>query len=734
MLRATTRYATTHPKRVIALWVVIGLALAALGGLKSYSVTTDDTAQFLPHGSPSAQAVRYGQEAFGVQKGTSTVTVLLERADGGALTAADGAAVRSLGAGLPRWRPDLDALRSDAEGVDVAQRAGRIVDTAAGPVADGGRFALVAVQWQANATDPVALGAFRQLRDEVVRDARAHELRAGFTGGVASAADFDDATKATQLLASLLLFGAVLVLSAVFFRGVLAAILPLLAIVVVSGAATGLVVGAALVLGFELDQSTPQLITVVLVGVGIDYFLFLLFRVRERLRAGDDRRTAAAHAAARVGPAIASAALVVAAAFATLGLAQFGQFRVLGPSIAISVLVMLLAGITFMPAIAAVTGRALFWPSPTWMHERADGRAARLGALIARRPGRVALGATALLVVLSVAALGARSDYDLSSGGPDTPATRTADQITASLPEGAGDPQQVYVRSTTALTPQRLAPLRARLASVDGVGSVSGAVLTDDRHGARIDVALDAASTTTAGMAVARGPLRDVLRTSAPAGSQALLGGNAAVFADVGDSIGHDLRLIFPIAAVLILLVLIAMLRSAVASLFLLAAVGLEFVATLGSAVFVFQDVGGADGVAFTLPLVLFLFVVALGTDYNILMTARLREELRAGRAPRDAVAEGVRHAAPAIAAAGLVLATSFATLMLTPDAGARQMGFAMAVGILLASLIVSSLLVPAVMALAGSRRGIGVARLPADAERRLAHRAGGRGGARHGA
>jgi RND superfamily putative drug exporter len=115
----------------------------------------------------------------------------------------------------------------------------------------------------------------------------------------------------------------------------------------------------------------------------------------------------------------------------------------------------------------------------------------------------------------------------------------------------------------------------------------------------------------------------------------------------------------------------------------------------------VFADAGG---IAFTLPLVLFLFVVALGTDYNILMTARLREEMLGGVPARQAVAEAVRHVAPAIAAAGLVLASSFATLALQADEGARQMGFAMAFGILLASLVVSSVLVPAITVLAGRR------------------------------
>jgi putative drug exporter of the RND superfamily len=700
MLARIIRYATSHPKRVIAVWLVFGIGLAVLGGIKSYSVTTDDTAQFLPKRSESAQGTRFAQRAFGVQKGTTTVTVLLRRSDGDPLSAADRTRVTALAAGMARWRPDLEPLSSEADGIDVAKRAGGVVAAAAGPAAGNGR--LVAVQWKANTTDPVAQKAYGQFRDRFAAQARANGLQAGFTGGIALVADTTDATKTRALVAQILLLGAVLGLGLLFFRGPLAAIVPLLAITVVGGAATGLIVLAALAFGFQLDAGTPQLISVVLVGVGIDYFLFLLFRVRERLRAGEDRRTAAANAAARVGPVIASSGLAVVAAFATLAIAQFGQFRVLGPSIAISVLVMLLAGVTFMPAIAAVSGRALFWPSKRWMHPPAAGPAARLGAGIVRRPGRTALGVTMVLIALATAALGTTMNYDLSSSGPSTPATRTADLVAASLPRGATDPQQVYVRSSKALSAAALEPMRRGLARVDGVGSVAAPVLTPDRRGARIDLALDVEATSRRGMDIARGPLRDAAHTTAPAGSVAMVAGNAAVFADVSDSIDHDLKLIFPIAAALIGLILVVTLRSAVAPLYLLAAVALEFVATLGASLLVFQTLGGAHGVAFTLPLILFLFVVALGTDYNILMTARLREEMLAGASPGQAVAEAVRHVAPAIAAAGLVLATSFGTLMLQADAGSRQIGFAMAVGILLASLVVSSVLVPAITVLAG--------------------------------
>jgi RND superfamily putative drug exporter len=649
--------------------------------------------------------VEYGQDAFGVQKGTATVTVLVKRSDGATLAPADRAGVAALTAQMRRWKPDLGPLKAETEGMDPAGRAGGVVDAAAGPVAGKGRFQLVAVQWKANTTDPVAQQAYEQFRDHFADAAAERDLRVGLTGGIATVTDATQAGEVRTYIGQGLLFGSVLVLSFLFLRGVLAAILPLLTILVVAGGATGLIVGSAIVFGFQLDQSTPQLITVVLLGIGVDYFLFLLFRVRERLRVGDDRRTAATNAGVRVAPVIASAALAIVAAFATLGLAEFGQFRVLGPSVAIAVLVMLLAGLTLMPAVAAVTGPKLFWPSKTWRQEPAGGPAARLGAGIARRPARTALIVTALLVALAGAALGTKMDYDLSSGGPETAATRTADEISASLPEGASDLQQVYVRSDEApLTSASLQPLRRRLGQVRGVGTIAEPVLTPDRRGARLDVALDVPSTTAAGMAIARGPLREAARDATPPAATAMVGGTAAVFADVSDSIDHDLRLVFPIAAGLIFLILVFVLRSALAPVYLLVAVALEFAASLGAATLVFQTVGGASGVAFTLPLVLFLFVVALGTDYNILITHRLREEMLAGRAPRQAVAEAVRRTAPTIAAAGLVLAACFGTLMLEADEGARQMGFAMAFGILLASLAVSTVLVPAITALVGAR------------------------------
>jgi RND superfamily putative drug exporter len=465
------------------------------------------------------------------------------------------------------------------------------------------------------------------------------------------------------------------------------------------------VVLAASTFGYKIDPSLPSLVGTVLIGIGIDYFLFMTFRFREHLRAGEDRKHAAAAAASRVSHVVASAAMAIIVAFATLGLAQFGQFRVLGPSVAIAIFVMLLAGITLVPAILAASGRKLFWPAKAWEQQRDDGLATRIGAFVARRPGRVALIAAGLLAVFAIAATGVRMNYDLGIARA-TQSARVEAQIARVLPKGVIDPQRIYVSSPRTLTAGSLEPMRARLATLRHVAQVSPVQLAPGGKAAEIDVALNIDSTTGTALKLAGqdGPIRNAVHATTPAGAVAMVGGTGSVYADVSSSISKDLRLIFPIAAGLILLILFAMLRSGVAPLYLLLAVGLEFAATLGASVVVFQHAAGQPGVAFTLPLVLFLFVVAIGTDYNMLMSARLREGFEAGLSARQAIANAIRHAAPPITAAGLVLATSFGSLMIYDDYGTKETGFGMAIGILFASFVVSTLLVPALTALIGKR------------------------------
>ncbi|MEV7415880.1 MMPL family transporter [Streptomyces sp. NPDC089919] len=702
MIRALTRFATRHPWKIIAVWAVLGVALAGVTPVLTARVTQSQTGDFLPREYDSAAALRIAEERFGADPDAVTVTVLVARKDGARLTAADHEKVAAGAARLGKRR--IEMPREDDMPSFLVPDRSQTPRVATAMTAPDGRFALLSVALTGNAADEGVQGVFRAFRDTARSQFAEAGLRTGFTGPLADGVDTADSHKTASTIGSALIMGLIVLLNVLVFRSLLAAVLPLLAVALISGVAGGAVAGAAMLTGLQLDAGTPGLIGVVLLGIGVDYFLFLLFRFREQLRSrpGQPAREAAAQVCGRVGTAITSAALTIVAAFATLGLASFGQFRSMGPAIAVAVLVMLLAGLTLMPALLAAAGRRMFWPSRSLRREPPAGIAARFGAAVARRPLAMAAASVALLAALAAGLVGIRMDYGLPVGGERTPAAATAAEISRSLPAGVSDPASVYVLAEPGdrLTAGRLGGLSRALAGVDGVGRVAPAVLDGERRAARIDLYPTPAPGSQEVRDLVSGPVRETVARHAPAGTTAHVGGTAAIFADVSAAVDHDLKVVFPVAAALIALILLLLLRSLLAPVVLLLSVGLGFAATLGAATLVFQHGLGEPGVAFTLPLVLFLFVVALGTDYNILITDRIREEMQRPGPARAAVARAVRHTAPAVATAGLVLAASFATLATTP--GSRQIAFAMALGIMLSAIVLSLVLVPALAVLFG--------------------------------
>jgi len=297
-----------------------------------------------------------------------------------------------------------------------------------------------------------------------------------------------------------------------------------------------------------------------------------------------------------------------------------------------------------------------------------------------------------------------KMDYGTGSGGTGTPAAATAAEISRALPAGVSDPTEVYVTSSDggALDRHGVDVLVKALGRTQGVGQVTPVVYDKVGDAARIGLYLTADPQSQKARDLVSGPVRATVAQHTPAGAEAHVGGTAAIFADISTAVTGDLELVFPLAAALVALILLVLLRSVLAPVVLMLSVGLGFAATLGASALVFQHVRGEAGVNFTLPLVLFLFVVALGTDYNILMGDRIREEMERPGPARSAVARAVRHTAPAIATAGLVLAGSFGSLAVNPAPATQQIGFATALGILLSAFVLSVALIPALAALLG--------------------------------
>ncbi|WP_406529562.1 MMPL family transporter [Streptomyces sp. I8-5] len=702
VIRALTGYSTRHPWKVIALWAVLGVVLSALAPTLIGRVTQNQTGDFLPKSYDSAAALEIAEEQFGMNPDATTVTMLVARSDGKALGAADEKWVEAEAAKLAQRRVIMP--REDDRPKFLVPDRSQTPRIAPAMMAPDRSFELLSVELIGNRTDKGVQGVYRAFRDAARTQFSEAGMRTGFTGSLADTVDTTDSHETAGKVGGALLMGLILLINVLVFRSVLAALLPLVAVAMIIGVAGGAVAGAAILTGRKLDAGTPDLIGVVLLGIGIDYLLFLLFRFREQLRARPEQsaREAAGQVSARVGTAITSAALTIVAGFATLGVATFGQFRSLGPAIAVAVLVMLLGSLTLLPALLAAAGRKMFWPSQALGHDPDEGRAARFAAQVARRPMTMTFASVALLAALAAGLIGIRMDYGQGNAAAKTPAAATETEISRALPAGVSDPTSVFVTATDGgtLTTGRLDGLSRALTQVKGVGQVAPTVLNKDHRAARIDLYPTADPQSQQARDLASGPVRGAVAQHTPAGTTAHVGGTAAIYADISTAVDHDLKIVFPVAAALIALILLLLLRSLLAPVILMLSVGLGFAATLGAATLLFQHVLGKPGVNFSLPLVLFLFVVALGTDYNILISDRIREEMQRPGPARAAVARAAQHTTPAIATAGLVLAGSFATLATTP--GNEQIAFATTLGILLSALVLSLVLVPALTALLG--------------------------------
>jgi putative drug exporter of the RND superfamily len=373
-------------------------------------------------------------------------------------------------------------------------------------------------------------------------------------------------------------------------------------------------------------------------------------------------------------------------------------FRILGPSLAVAVLAMLATSVTLVPAVLALgsgrRARSARWTRPP--QHRATGRVA---SLVARRPAPVALGAVAVLAALAIAALGYHPSYDQQPYPAGSQSAAGYQELQRGYPAGALDPTVVVVTARHAPpTATQLTSFAADLGQVPGVGRVTMGPAAEHGRVTELDMQLSANPESSVAFRIVRA-VEAVAAARAPAGATALVGGDTAAHYDVSNLLSHDMKVIFPLAGLAILLILLLTLGSLLAPLYLMASVVLGFGATLGASVLLFQHVLGHDGIDFQLPLVVYLFVASIGTDYNILIISRLREEMWRGASPRQAAVTAVRSAGPAVAAAGLVLATSFGLLMISPLSA--DIGFAVAAGVL-SAFINAFLLVPARTVLAG--------------------------------
>lgn len=684
MFVALARSVIAHPWRTIAIWLVAAVVAIVLSpSLSTY--TTSNQQSFLPGSFESVKAQNVGNKYFPAQSG-ATGSLVISRNDAGKLTSSDQQKVQGL----------VTSLTNDKiPGVSA-------INLSSSSLAPNGKVMVAQAVFAGQPGDSKVNSAVDSVRSKTNAYLKGSGLKNGLTGNASISVDTTKAYNHADTIITIATIALIIILLGAVFRSPLISVLPIVVIGIVHSAAVGITADLASAFGFQVSNSVAPILVVVLFGVGTDYIVFLLFRYRERLRHGVSEQEALQFAAGKVGKVIASSALTVIGAFAALLLAKLGSLQTLAPALIVAVATMLITGLTLVPALLILLGRHLFWPLGPGRSSQ-GGVFAREAELVSRHPGLVAAGLVVVLGVLTVAAGGYKPTYNTLAELPSSTESQVAyNTLSSAFPAGALSPTQVYATSAQPLAQSSLQTLVNNLSKAKGVASVSSPTLSSDNKAALTTVVLKDDPYSNAALDNVKGPVRTAAHSAASAGEQVLVGGQTSTFVDIRQQLRSDTKVVFPVAAVVILVILGLELQALVAPLNLLACVGLAFGATLGACVLVFLDIGSYTGIDFTLPMTLYLFVVAIGTDYNILMAARLREEFLNGYSPREVTRIAIANDAPTVAAAGIILSLTFASLMLAGLANLTELGFGVAIGIIIAGFMMAPVLIPALATIEG--------------------------------
>jgi RND superfamily putative drug exporter len=696
-MRAYADFVTSRRGKwaVVAIWVVVFAVLTPLGS-KLGDETQDDTTSFLPESAESTEVVKTLDEDFA--SGETVQSTIVYHRDGG-LTAADKETIAA-------QAKELDALPDSELPLTQPPIAPFANGSSAGQVSPDGSLAYTVLTTKTNYDEEADWG--KTVRD--VTGDEADGMGILLTGELGFQADSEEVfgDLDTNLLISTVLL--VLVLLGVIYRAVLVALTPLIVVFFAYTAATAFVYLYAKS-GATVSSNGTTILVVLMFGVGTDYCLLLVSRYREELRRIEDKHEAMGRALRRTGPTILASGLTVSLAMLTLALADARLTATLGPVAAIGVACGMVAGLTLLPALLTIFGRRGFWPrSSTVAYDpqpAADARQGiwrRFGDRVLQRPG------TALLVTVVAFTAGAagliayKVDYSTTSFfKKSVEAVEGFELMEEAFPAGVLAPTTVLVESTDG--PATKADAQAAADAAAGVDGVADAAPTgdvsEDGTMRTVNVVLEGDPYTKSALNIVP-DIRTAVSDLGP-GVAALVGGGTATQYDFDQAIESDLELIAPIALLVMGVILAILLRALVAPVVLIASVILSFLCTLGISVIFIRFIVGDAGFDASIPTFAFIFLVALGIDYTIFLMARVREEARR-HGTREGTLRALAATGPVITSAGVILAGTFAVLMTLPVTYTFDLGFMVALGILLDTFIVRTIMVPAAIELLGDK------------------------------
>jgi RND superfamily putative drug exporter len=721
---------------VVALWLVAAVLIPrSLPSLAS--VTQGNNSQFLPASAPSQHAANLAAP-FGT---TNLIPVPVVAATSqGSLTPADITWLTSL-------QQDLKAVPTVVQVHDLGRSA------------DGQAEQLQVLSNVSGGNNSGQTTLVKNLRTTITRAAPPAGLSVHLAGQLPIQVDQQAKSGNTgnQVQGVAVVF--ILILLLLIFRSLLAPLITIIPAFLAVDIA-GPLIGEAGQHGLKVSQLAQLLLIVLVLGAGTDYGLFLVFRVREQLRAGVATKEAVVTALTRVGESITFSAATVIAALLSLLFATFQIYSSLGVPLAIGIGVMLLAGLTLLPALLAIFGRAAFWPSKTRTGAGKIGIWGRVSVRIVRRPAVTLVIGLVVFGGLAVAVYGYKpagfggtisapagtdsaagqallsKHFPTSSANPTNlvykltqpvwnnpqPLVAAEGQLVASglftgvtgplNPAGVTLTPSQYKELHAALGPPRALPAvptstAVPLAAYEAYRATAQYVSPDGRI-IQFETGLKAGDpSTTAAMNVVPAITTEAAAVKTTLGATDYgVGGEAPAFHDISQISNSDLGRVIPIAIVVIGVLLALVMRSLVAPLYLIASVGLSYLAALGLSVLIFVKIGSSGGLTFILPFLMFIFLLALGEDYNILVMSRIREE--AHHYPlREAVTRALNVTGTTVTSAGLVLAGTFAVFAVVGGRGSGgsqivDVGVGLALGVLMDTFIVRTVLVPSTVVLLG--------------------------------
>jgi RND superfamily putative drug exporter len=716
---------------VIAGWLIAaGLCIALMPSL-STAINTDNSS-FLPSNTPSVQAMNLAAPFQPVNDTTATLVVLGKSQ----LTSSDQSAITSL--------------------QDKIARDGHVVSVSSQGLSKDGRAAKAQVVINVLTSSTQASPAVAAIRATMSGAGLPAGLSSYLTGQLPTSVDNQNSQASADRLTQDLSVVVILVMLVIVFRAVLAPLLTLGPAVLILQMASRIIAQLSTA-GLQVSTITQTMLVVLLLGAGTDYGLFFIMRYRESLADGDGPHAAIERAQRYVGESITFSGGTVIVALLCLVLASFGLYSGLGPALAIGVAIMLLAALTLIPALLAVSGGAVFWPRKVRPASR-ESMYARLADIVIAHP--------VITLVLGVAFMGglgiAAGQYASSgfggqtTGPPGSQSANGTNVINNHYPPAVANPTGVVLAFSssvwknltplhnaenglagkpvfasvtgpfnpngTAVTSQQLASLYAQLGppgklpAAEPAGSpvppqqyqayrATAQFISADGKTVQFYTSLAAGSASSTAALNAVPSVRSAVTSvhhATPGATASGVTGLAPASYDVSTVSQSDLVEIVPVVLVLLTILLGILLRSVVAPLYLVASVVLSYFTALGIAVLIFQIGAGESGLNFVLPFLLFVFLMALGEDYNILVMTRIREE--AHRMPlRPAVAAAAHHSGTTVTSAGVILAATFGVAGITgATSQIKQLATAIALGVLIDTFLVRSLMVPAIVVLCG--------------------------------